>query len=118
LDGWRRTSLGRNGDRDHAAAMANRAFSQRMARESLISIAIVLRCRKGRRKFAGSHAEKVAALLQLLLAMGIGEEAVVTNAVKPTQTLRSQYDLRTLKPPENGDHIAPEDYDALIAVRL
>lgn len=59
-------------------------FSQRAARESLVSIAIVLRCRSDRRTFTRSrHAENLAALLQLLLAMGIGEEPVVANAVEP-----------------------------------
>jgi hypothetical protein len=63
--------------------MANRAFSQRMAGESLISIAIVFRYHRGRRTFPGrSHAEKLTAMLQLLLPMGIGEEAVIADAVE------------------------------------
>jgi hypothetical protein len=63
--------------------MANRAFSQRMSGESLISIAIVFWCRRDRRAFTGrSHAEKLAAMLQLLFPMGIGEEAVIANALK------------------------------------
>src|SRR5437879_7985043 len=64
--------------------MANGAFSKRTARESLVSIPIVLRCRRVRRTFRWrSHAEKLAALLQLLLAMRIGKESVVANAVEP-----------------------------------
>jgi hypothetical protein len=55
-----------------------------MARESLVSIAIALRCRGDRRTFTqSSDAEKLAALLQLLLAVVIPEEPVVANAVEP-----------------------------------
>src|SRR6516164_8577995 len=65
------------------AAMANGAFPQRTARESLVSIAIVLRCRRDRRTFRSSHTEKLAALLQFLLATAIAEESVVANALEP-----------------------------------
>jgi hypothetical protein len=65
--------------------MANGTFPQRAARESLVSIAIVLRCHWDRRSVTpSSDAEELAALLQLLLAMGIAEEPVVANAVEPT----------------------------------
>src|SRR6516225_3497771 len=63
--------------------MANGAFPQRTARESLVSIAIVLRCRRDRRTFRSSHTEKLAALLQFLLATAIAEESVVANALEP-----------------------------------
>jgi len=54
-----------------------------MAGESLISIAIVFRCHRGRRTFPGrSHAEKLTAMLQLFLPMGISEEAVIADAVE------------------------------------
>ena len=66
--------------------MANGAFPQRTARESLVSITVVLqRCGVKRTFSCGGHAEKLAALLQLLLAMGIGKEPVVANAVEPAR---------------------------------
>jgi hypothetical protein len=73
-------------DRDHAASMANGTFPQRAAREPLISITIILWCRGlGRAVLWRSHAEKLAATLQLLLAVSIAEEPVVANAVEPTR---------------------------------
>ena len=75
-----------NLDSDHPASMADGAFPQRMARESLVSIAIVLRCRSDRRTFTRSgHAEKLAAMLQLFLAVAIAEEPVVADAVEPAR---------------------------------
>ncbi len=66
--------------------MANGTFPQRVPRESLVSIAIVLRCHWDRRSVTpSSHAEKLAALLQLLLALRIGKESVVANAVEPAR---------------------------------
>jgi len=63
--------------------MANRAFSKRTARESLVSVTIVLRCHRDGRTFTRkSHAEKLAAKLQLLLAVTIAEEPVVADAVE------------------------------------
>jgi len=72
--------------RDHVAAMANGAFPQRTARESLVSITVVLQRCEVRGTFScRGHAEKLAALLQLLLAMRIGKESVVANAVEPAR---------------------------------
>jgi hypothetical protein len=66
--------------------MANGAFPQRTARESLVSITVVLqRCGVRGTFSCEGHAEKLAALLQLLLAMGIGKESVVADAVKATR---------------------------------
>jgi hypothetical protein len=66
--------------------MANGAFPQRLARESLVSITVVLRCCGVRGTFScEGHAEKLVALLQLLLAMRIGKESVVANAVEPVR---------------------------------
>src|SRR5712691_2364963 len=66
--------------------MANGTFPQRAAREPLISITIILLCRGlGRAFLWRSHAEKLAATLQLLLAVSIAEEPVVANAMEPTR---------------------------------
>jgi len=65
--------------------MANRTFPQRAARESLVSITIILLYRGlGRAFLSRSHAQKLTAMLQLLLAVSIAEEPVVANTVEPT----------------------------------
>ena len=66
--------------------MANGAFTQRTAREFLVSITVVLQCCGVRGTlWCEGHTEKLAALLQLLLAMRIGKESVVANAVEPAR---------------------------------
>jgi hypothetical protein len=66
--------------------MANGTFPKRAAGESLISITIVLLWRGlGRAFLWRSHAEKLAATLQLLLAVSIAEEPVVANAMESTR---------------------------------
>ena len=56
---------------------------QGTARESLVPITIVLGCHGLRRTLTWRrHAQKLAAMLQLVLAVTIAEEPVVTNAVK------------------------------------
>jgi len=66
--------------------MANGTFPQRAAREPLVSITIILWCPGlGRAFLWRSHAEKLAATLQLLLAVWIAEEPVVTNAMESTR---------------------------------
>ena len=66
--------------------MANGAFTQRTAREFLVSITVVLQCcGVGGTFWCEGHAEKLAALFQLLLAMRIGKESVVANAVEPVR---------------------------------
>ena len=73
-------------DRDHAASMTNGTFPERAAREPLVSITIILLYRGlGRAFLWTSHAEKLAAMLQLLLAVSIAEEPVVANTVEPTR---------------------------------
>ena len=58
--------------------------SRRERPVSFVSITVVLQRCEVRGTFScGGHAEKLAALLQLLLAMGIGEEPVAANAVEP-----------------------------------
>src|SRR5271157_2804737 len=65
--------------------MANRAFPQRVTRELLVSITIVLAwLRLGRALVAGSHAQELAAMLQLLFAVAIAQEPVIANAVEST----------------------------------
>src|SRR5713101_930363 len=65
--------------------MTNRAFPQRVPRELLVSITIVLAwLRLGRAFVARSHAQKLPAKLQLLFAVSIAQEAVIANAVEPT----------------------------------
>jgi len=65
--------------------MTNGTFAKRAAREPLISITIILLNRGlGRASLWRSDAEKLAALLQLLLAVSIAEEPVVANAVEAT----------------------------------
>src|SRR6266699_3254539 len=65
--------------------MANRAFPQRVTRELLVSITIVLAWLRLGRAFVGrSHAQKLAAMLQLLFAVSIAQEPVITNAVEST----------------------------------
>src|SRR5437016_4463253 len=74
---WQPGSCGRDG---------KWAFPQRTARESLVSITVVLqRCGVRGTFSCGGHAEKLAALLQLLLAMRVGKESVVANAVEPAR---------------------------------
>jgi hypothetical protein len=65
--------------------MTNGTFPKRVAREPLVSITIILFYRGLGRAFLWSHAEKLAAMLQLLLAVSIAEEPVVANAVEPTR---------------------------------
>src|SRR5258708_39885590 len=66
--------------------MANGTFPQRAARESLVSITIILLYRGlGRAFLSRSHAQKLTAMLQLLLAVSIAEEPVVANTVEPTR---------------------------------
>jgi hypothetical protein len=66
--------------------MANGTFPQRTARESLVSITVVLHCCGVRGTFwCEGHAEKLAALLQLLMAMRIGKESIVANAMGPAR---------------------------------
>ena len=73
-------------DRDHAASMTNGTFPKRAAGEPLVSITIILLyCGLGRAFLWRSHAEKLAAMLQLLLAVSIAEEPIVANAVEATR---------------------------------
>jgi len=66
--------------------MTNGTFPERAAREPLVSITIILLYRGlGRAFLWTSHAEKLAAMLQLLLAVSIAEEPVVANTVEPTR---------------------------------
>ena len=66
--------------------MANGTFPKRAAREPLVSITIILLCRGlGRAFLSRSHAQKLTAMLQLLLAVSIAEEPVVANTVEPTR---------------------------------
>jgi hypothetical protein len=63
--------------------MANRALPQRVTRELLVSIPIVLAWLGLERVFVGrSHAEELAAMLQLFFAVSIAQEAVIANAVE------------------------------------
>jgi len=65
--------------------MANRAFPQRVTRELLVSITIVLAWLRLGRAFVGrTHAQKLAAMLQLLFAVSIAQEPVIANAVEST----------------------------------
>jgi len=65
--------------------MANRAFPQRVTRELLVSITIVLAWLRLGRAFVGrSHAQQLAAMLQLLFAVSIAQESVIANAVEST----------------------------------
>ncbi len=66
--------------------MANGTFPQRAAREPLISITIILLCRRlGRVFLSRSHAQELTATRQLLFAVSIAEKPVVANAVEPTR---------------------------------
>src|SRR5467141_1257921 len=66
--------------------MAHGTFPKRAAREPLISITIILLWRGlGRAFLWRSHAEKLAATLQLRRAVSIAEEPVVANAMKSTR---------------------------------
>jgi hypothetical protein len=66
--------------------MANRAFPQRVPRELLVSITIVLAwLRLGRAFVARSHAQQLPAMLQLLFAVSIAQEPVIANAVESTR---------------------------------
>jgi hypothetical protein len=65
--------------------MTNGTFPKRAAREPLVSITIILLCRGLGSFLWRSHAEKLAAMLQLLLAVSIAEEPIVANAVEPTR---------------------------------
>src|SRR5271165_6628311 len=65
--------------------MANWAFPQRVPRQFLVSITIVLAGLRLGRAFVGrSHAQELAAMLQLLFAVSIAEEPVIANAVEST----------------------------------
>jgi hypothetical protein len=65
--------------------MANRAFPQRVTRKLLVSITIVLAWLRLGRALAGrSHAQELAAMLQLLFAVSIAQEAVIATAVEST----------------------------------
>src|SRR6516162_5990954 len=65
--------------------MTNGTFPKRAAREPLVSITIILLNRGlGRAFLWRSHAQKLTAMLQLLLAVSIAEEPVVANTVEPT----------------------------------
>src|SRR5712691_1987680 len=92
MDGRRRTNLGQNRNRDHAASMANGTFPQRTTREPFISITIVLWCRGlGRTLIWRSHTEKLTAMLQLLLAVAIAQKSVVANAMEsPGQDVKQE----------------------------
>jgi hypothetical protein len=73
-------------DRNHPAAVADGAFPQRVARESLVSIPIVLHFHRNKGTFTWrSHVEKLAAPLQFLRAVAVAEETIVANAVEPTR---------------------------------
>src|SRR5260370_38765459 len=63
--------------------MTNRAFPQRVTGELLVSITIVFAWLGLGRAFVGrSHVQELAAMLQLLLAVSIAQEAIVANAVE------------------------------------
>src|SRR5664280_1307025 len=65
--------------------MANRAFPQRVTRELLVSITIVLAWLRMGRTFVGrGHAQELAAMLQLVFAVSIAQEPVIANAVEST----------------------------------
>ena len=56
-----------------------------MTRELLVSITIVLALLRLGRAFVGrSHAQQLAAMLQLLFAVSIAQESVIANAVEST----------------------------------
>src|SRR5258707_13079449 len=64
--------------------MANRAFPKPTAGEPVVSVTIVLwGCKLGRAFLWRSHAQKLTATLQLLLAASIAKEPVVANTVEP-----------------------------------
>jgi hypothetical protein len=63
--------------------MANRTFAERVAGEPLVSITIVFAwLGLGRALIGRSHVQELAALLQLLLAVPIAQEAVIANAME------------------------------------
>src|ERR1035438_3467650 len=62
--------------------MANRAFPQRVSGELLVAIPVVLVWRRA--GVASSHAQELAAMLQLLFAVSIAQESVIANAVEST----------------------------------
>src|SRR5215470_17993327 len=65
--------------------MAKGAFPQGVTGEPLVSITIVLAWLGLGRAFIGrSHAQELAAMLQLVLAVSIAQEPVVANAVEST----------------------------------
>src|SRR5271169_1628791 len=65
--------------------MANWAFPQRVPRQFLVSIAIVLAGLRLGRAFVGrSHAQELVAMLQFLFAVSIAQEPVIANAVEST----------------------------------
>ena len=65
--------------------MANWAFPQRVPRQFLVSITIVFAGLRLGRAFVGrSHAQELAAMLQLLFAVSIAQESVIANAVEST----------------------------------
>jgi hypothetical protein len=66
--------------------MTKETFPERAAREPLVQITIILLYRGlGRAFLWRSYAEKLTAMLQLLLAVSIAEKPVVANAVEPTR---------------------------------
>jgi hypothetical protein len=65
--------------------MANRAFPQRVTGELLVAIPVVLVWLELGRAWVGrSHAEELAAMLQLLFAVSIAQEPVIANTVEST----------------------------------
>jgi hypothetical protein len=91
---------GKNLDRDHPASMANGAFSQRMARESLISITIVLRFRRGGRTFTRRmYAEKLAAPTTAILIRA--RSVVQVHPGPPSQSPNNYAAILTFPPSED-----------------
>src|SRR5712692_1108658 len=65
--------------------MAKRALPQRVTGELLVAITIVLVWLGWGRAWVGrSHAQELAAMLQLLFAVSIAQEPVIANAVEST----------------------------------
>jgi hypothetical protein len=65
--------------------MTNRAFPQRVTGELLVAFPVVLVWLGLGRAWGGrSHAQELAAMLQLLFAISIAQEPIIANAVKPT----------------------------------
>jgi hypothetical protein len=65
--------------------MTNRAFPQRVTGELLVAIPVVLVWLGWGRAWVGrSHAEELAAMLQLLFAVSIAQEPVIANTVEAT----------------------------------